>query len=248
MGDETSTAQESSASLVAEAPHARRRWRWAGVALAVAALIAAACLLPVGAWLGALATLIAGCGPLGLAIFMCAFVAWSTVLPKAPLVALAGLTYGFETGLLLTYAGATAAIGTGFWLARRLGRDRAHAWMRRSPRAHAWGQAIGADAGIGLLVLLRLSPVLPFQVQNWLYGMSGVPFARCVVAAWIGMLPATALCVAGGAAASAQGGWLAQAGWWLVGVGIIAGAGAVVTISRLARARLALAASVPRGA
>jgi uncharacterized membrane protein YdjX (TVP38/TMEM64 family) len=43
--------------------------------------------------------------------------------------------------------------------------------------------------------MLRLSPVLPFNLQNYFYGLNSIRFWPCLLASWISMLPATLLYV-----------------------------------------------------
>src|SRR5438552_15216038 len=77
--------------------------------------------------------------------------------------------------------------------------------------------AIGKE-GPKLIFLLRLSPVIPFNLSNYFYGLTGVRFWPYVLASWIGMMPGTFLYVyigaTGKAAVSvATGSEAAQHGW-----------------------------------
>ena len=53
--------------------------------------------------------------------------------------------------------------------------------------------SFGAAAAEGwkIVFLTRLSPVFPFNVQNYLYGLSGVSFRDYLLASWAGMIPGT---------------------------------------------------------
>jgi hypothetical protein len=51
-------------------------------------------------------------------------------------------------------------------------------------------------------VLLRLSPLLPLALSNYLYGLTSVDLGSYVFGSWAGMLPGTIAYVAAGACAS----------------------------------------------
>ncbi len=177
-------------------------------------------------------------GVVGGAAFVIAFIAWSLVLPKGPFVVLAGFVYGLGLGLTLTYVGATVAIASAFWIARSLGRRRAAAWLEKRPWLAACDRALGAQGG-RIVFLLRMSPLIPSQVQNYLYGLSQVPFGRCLIASWLGMLPFSAVWVAVGATAGPDA--LLGSGegmWWTIPIGIAFGVAALWLIAWQARRTL----------
>jgi uncharacterized membrane protein YdjX (TVP38/TMEM64 family) len=85
--------------------------------------------------------------------------------------------------------------------------------------------------------LLRLSPVLPFNLLNYALGLTSVRFADYLIAS-IGMLPGTLLYVYAGktiaALTSAD-----RSTWLLVGVGLLPVIIVTVLITRIARRALA---------
>ncbi len=183
-------------------------------------------------------------GVLGGAAFCVAFIAWSLVLPKGPFVLLAGFVYGLGLGLTVTYLAATVVIVSAFWIARSLGRRRAAAWMERRPWLAACDRALGAQGG-RIVFLLRMSPLIPSQVQNYLYGLSQVPFGKCLIASWLGMLPFTAVWVAVGATAGPDSLMGATDGLgWTIPVGIVFGIAALALIAWQARRTLRAAGVV----
>jgi uncharacterized membrane protein YdjX (TVP38/TMEM64 family) len=54
-----------------------------------------------------------------------------------------------------------------------------------------------------VVLLLRLSPLLPFALSNYLYGLTSVDFVPYVLGSWLGMLPGTLVFVMTGARAFA---------------------------------------------
>lgn len=208
------------------------------------ALVGTGFLLPLAEWSTALTDLFTRLGHAGSVAFIALFVAWGMVLPKGPLVAVAGAAFGLLKGLLLVYVATTVAMLAAFWLARRYGRARTAQWLERHPRLAACERAI-AKRGVRIVFLLRLSPVIPGHVQNYLYGLSRVPLRDCLLASWVGILPGTAMLVAGGqllASGGDSGAWT----WAIAGLGIIATVVAATAIARMTRAELR-AAAVPAG-
>lgn len=210
--------------------------RWTIFAL-VGAVVALGVFLPIGEITAHLTTWIAALGRFGLLAYFGVFVLWGMVLPKGPLVAFAGVAFGMVEGLLIVYVSATVAMACGFWLARRFGRTHAHGWLARHPWAAACDRAL-ATRGARLVLLLRLSPVIPGHLQNYLYGLSRVSFVKCLLASWIGILPYTALLVAGGALVAGGSQGLGAWTWALATAGLAATAVAAWLVIRTARREL----------
>ena len=103
-------------------------------------------------------------------------------------------------------------------------------------------KAIGAQ-GAKLIFLLRLSPIIPFNLSNYFYGLTAVRFWPYVLASWIGMMPGTFLYVyigtAGKAAvAAAAGGESLKHGrqyWTFLGVGLAATIAVTIWVTKIAR-------------
>ena len=101
-----------------------------------------------------------------------------------------------------------------------------------------------AREGWKIVALLRLSPVVPFNVLNYAFGVTRVSLRDYVLASWIGMMPGTLMYVYLGSIA----GDLASAGvgraertpaeWALYAVGLVATIVVTVFVTRLARRAL----------
>lgn len=95
--------------------------------------------------------------------------------------------------------------------------------------------------GWKIVLLTRLSPVFPFTLLNYAFGLTRVSLRDYVLASWIGMMPGTVIYVYLGS--------LARAGvanhertpteWALYGVGLIATVAVTVVVTRIARRALA---------
>ena len=96
------------------------------------------------------------------------------------------------------------------------------------------------------MLLLRLSPLIPYNALNYALSLTGVGLREYVIASWLGMLPGTVLYVALGAgarslAAAMTGEGERPAAWIALGVaGLAATAAAVWLVTRAARRALAV--------
>ena len=77
-----------------------------------------------------------------------------------------------------------------FLIARYALRDKIKDVADENPKFAAIDNAIGEDS-FRVVALLRLSPLLPFALSNYLYGLTSVKFKPYVLASWLGMLPGT---------------------------------------------------------
>ena len=88
--------------------------------------------------------------------------------------------------------------------------------------------------------------MIPFNLSNYLYGLTGVKFWPYVLASWIGMMPGTFLYVYIGTASQAAisvaaGGEAVQHGWqyWtFISIGLAATIVVTVWVTKIARAAL----------
>ena len=209
----------------------------------VIALFLAMRFLPVQQWLRNFNDWVGQMGVAGIFIFIGVY-AIATVLlaPGSILTIGAGFAFGLWKGFLAVSAGATLGASLAFLVARFIARDKVEAIAKRNEKFRNIDNAIGKQ-GAKLVFLLRLSPVIPFNLSNYFYGLTGVKFWPYVLASWIGMMPGTFLYVyigtAGKAAVSAAaGGEAMKHGWqyWTVmGVGLVATIAVTIWVTKIAR-------------
>jgi len=217
------------------------------IAFVIAALVAVIALwwfLPVRDWTTALAERIRGAGLQGVLIFVAVYVAAAVALvPGSLLTMAAGFAYGPIGGLLVASPASVLAATTAFLLGRTILRSWIRRKIARSPKARAIDRAVARNS-FKLILLLRLSPVIPFNVLNYALGLSDVSLGRYIVASFVGMLPATWLYVyLGSLATTAAGLSDATRGGGrqrlvLSTVGLVATVVAVVLATRAARRAL----------
>jgi uncharacterized membrane protein YdjX (TVP38/TMEM64 family) len=221
---------------------ARRVKKALRIALGVAAVAIAFALtrlLPLARWAAHLEALVRGWGTTGAFVYGAAYVVGVLLfIPGSVLTLGAGALFGAFWGTVLVSLASTTAAALAFLIARHLARGAVERLARRDKRFEAIDQAV-REGGWRIVVLLRLSPVVPFSLSNYLYGLTPVAFGPYVLASWIAMLPATVLYVSIGAAgrAAASGG-RSPIEWGLIGIGIVATLVATVMITRAARRRL----------
>jgi uncharacterized membrane protein YdjX (TVP38/TMEM64 family) len=207
----------------------------------VVALFLAMKFLPVEQWLRSFNEWVAQMGVAGILIFIAVYAVATVLLaPGAILTIGAGFAFGLWKGFLAVSAGSTVGAALAFLVARFVARDRIEAMARQNEKFQGLDNAIGRQ-GAKLIFLLRLSPVIPFNLSNYFYGLTAVRFWPYVFASWIGMMPATFLYVyigtASKAAVAAAGGEAIRLGWQygtFLGVGLAATIAVTIWVTKIA--------------
>lgn len=215
--------------------------RAALVVVAAAAVFAAARLLPLADWLGAFQAWVSRHGVWGALLYALVYVAAALLFVPGSLLTIgAGALFGLLWGTVIVSIASTTAAALAFLIARHVARARVERLAERSPTFGAVDHAI-RDRGWRVVALLRLSPVVPFSLSNYLYGLTAVGLRHYVPASWAGMLPGTVLYVYLGAAgrAAAAGGGRTPAEWVLLAAGLAATVAVTVLLTRAARRELA---------
>jgi uncharacterized membrane protein YdjX (TVP38/TMEM64 family) len=211
----------------------------------VAALIAAFFLLPLSRWLLTLVDWVRDAGALGVIVFSVVYVLATVLLAPGSILTIgAGFSYGLLWGTLLISPVSVLAATLAFLLGRTILRKPIERRVASHPKFEAIDRAIGDDA-FRIVLLLRLSPVMPFNILNYALGLTRVRLRDYVVASFIGMLPGTFLYVYLGSlvtnAAELAGGHHPNAGPWgqvLFWGGLAATVVVTILITRAARKRI----------
>lgn len=139
-----------------------------------------------------------GMGPTGFALFIVVYAALEILaIPAIPLTMTAGALFGVAGGTVAASIGATIAATGAFIIGRYFFQDKVQAWAADNPKLVAVDKAIAAE-GFKMVALLRLSPLLPLSLSNYLYGVTSVELQPYVLGSWLGMLPGTFLYVQSG--------------------------------------------------
>ena len=187
---------------------------------------------------------IARLGPWGPVLFALLYVVATVFfLPGSVLTVGAGVVFGLVRGFVIVSISATLGATAAFLVGRYLAREWIAGKIEGHPKFAAIDEAV-AGGGWKIVALLRLSPVVPFNVLNYAFGVTRVSLRDYAVASWIGMMPGTLVYVYLGSVA----GDLARAGgrasrspveWAFYAVGLAATIAVTVVVTRRARRALA---------
>ncbi len=221
--------------------------------LFLAALLLVVRSLPFDALIRSLQSWIESLGFWGPVAFGLIYALWAVLfLPGAALTLAGGAIFGLATGTATVLLGATFGAALSFLIARYFARERVESFARSNRKFAAIDRAI-EKGGWRIVAMLRLSPAMPFNVQNYLYGVTAIKFWPCVLASLVFMLPGTFLYVylghlAGeGLAAAAGGGADRPLGQWvLLAVGLAATVAVTVYVTKLAQKALDEQADLPQ--
>lgn len=185
---------------------------------------------------------IAGAGAAGQAAFVALYVlATVFLIPGSVLTLGAGAAFGLWRGFFLVSVGSTLGACAAMLVGRYLLRDWVARRLAAFPVFAAVRAAVAAE-GWKVVLLTRLSPVLPFFLLNYAYGLTDVRLKEYALASWLGMMPGTLLFVYLGAAAGevARSGERARtpAEWAFFVAGLAATALAAWLVGKKAKAAL----------
>ena len=208
---------------------------------ALAVLFVAWYFLPVDEWIRAFIAWVSGLGVSGALVFGAVYVvATVLMMPGSPLTIGAGLVFGLRLGFPIVIVSATVGATLAFLVARYLARQKVAARIGDHPRFRAIDDAIAED-GWKVVLLLRLSPLVPFNIQNYLYGLTSIKLSHYVSASFVGMMPGALLYLYIGAVGKAVVDDTGPGGavrWVFFGVGLVATVAVTVLVTRKARMKL----------
>lgn len=194
---------------------------------------------------------IAGLGTSGVLIFAVIYVlACVFFIPGSILTLGAGVLFGVLKGSIIVSVSSITGATAAFIIGRYLARD----WVSKKIEGNQKFKTIDdavAREGWKIVGLTRLSPVFPFNLLNYAYGLTKVSLKDYFFASWIGMLPGTVMYVYIGSLAgdlaglSAAGRTRTTAEWALSIAGFIATVVVTLYVTRIARSALNSAAGAP---
>lgn len=217
-------------------------WKWIVPAVALVAVGAGAAFLlgPRADWTALVEDWLADKGAFAVVAFVAVYVvATLLLLPSSVLNVIAGALFGMAWGVGAVMAGAMSAALLAFLLARHLLCERIKRHYTRKGTPAAIDRALRAE-GWKAVALLRLSPVIPFAVKNYLFGVSRVGLRDYLVGTLIGKIPGALVFTALGATGRAA--WEMPEGerWALIAAGLAATAAVTWLIGRTVRRRLGM--------
>ena len=125
-------------------------------------------------------------------------------LPGTPLTLLAGLVFGPVLGTLWAVIGATIGATLAFLVGRYAARGLVEGWAAKDERVRKLDEGVEKQ-GWRMLLITRLVPLFPFNLQNYAYGITKIGLGTYVVLTAVCIIPGAAVYTfAGGSLASAQ--------------------------------------------
>ncbi len=221
----------------------RLPWRW--IVLAALAAVAIGLLYrwlePMADWTGLLEQWIDESGALGMLVFILAYIVASlALLPAAAVFAIvAGAMFGFAWGLAAVMFASMVAATIAFLAARHLLHERIKSHYTHVGTPAAIDRALRSE-GWRCVALLRLSPVIPFAVKNYLFGVSRVRIRDYEIGTFLGKLPGAVIFTALGTTGRVAMDLPPEERWGLIAAGIAATLVVTWLIGRTARRHLGL--------
>ena len=210
--------------------HRTAEWvKLVSIALIVIGLLVIATALPVAWGIRLVVDWVEGLGPVGALAYAGIYLLVTVLMiPAAAFSIVAGALFGLGWGTVAVCLGSNLGAAAAFLIARYLARDAVEKKLAGFPKFRALDRAV-AEGGWKIVAMLRLSPAVPFNLQNYVYGLTGIRFWACVGATAVTMLPGIFLYVylgyAGRASIEAAAAGEVERGWgqWvLLVVGLIA--------------------------
>jgi uncharacterized membrane protein YdjX (TVP38/TMEM64 family) len=164
-------------------------WKIAGLCLVVGGVLIALRFLPLEPWIEVFIAWSERLGAAGkfifVAVYMAAMVAcvWGT-----PFTVAAGLAFGVWWGTVVATAGATGGSAVAFLIARYVARDALARWAERHAKFKAIDRAL-EQGGWKIVFLTRFSPMIPFSISNYLFGLTRISFGAFFWASLLAILP-----------------------------------------------------------
>jgi len=133
-------------------------------------------------------------GILGAIAFILIYIiATVAFLPGSILTLGAGVVFGVVWGSIYVFVGATIGATLAFLVGRYIARGWVAKKIEGNSKFQAIDKALGRE-GLKIVLLTRLSPVFPFNLLNYAYGVTGVTLKDYVIAC-VGMIPGTIMYV-----------------------------------------------------
>jgi len=117
-------------------------------------------------------------------------VACVLLLPGLPIAIVGGLIFGAVWGTVWTTVGGNLGAALAFLIGRYAARDMVEGWVQKNPTLRKIDEGVRKQ-GWRMLMITRLVPIFPFNIQNYVYGLTDIPFRTYVAVTLPCMIPGT---------------------------------------------------------
>ncbi|AFZ45546.1 SNARE associated Golgi family protein [Halothece sp. PCC 7418] len=168
--------------------------KYIGIAVIIAALVASTRFINFQDILTSALEWINRLGPAAAIVFIAIYVVAAVLFFPASILTLgAGVVFGVVQGSIFVFIGATIGATLAFLVGRYLARGWVEKRIEGNPKFKAIDQAV-AEEGMKIVLLTRLSPIFPFNLLNYAYGLTKVTLRDYVIGT-LGILPGTIMYV-----------------------------------------------------
>ncbi|XP_057535979.1 uncharacterized protein LOC130814023 [Amaranthus tricolor] len=183
-------------------------------------------------------------GPWGPVVLAIAYIPLTVLAVPASVLTLGGgYLFGLPLGFIADSVGATIGATAAFLLGRTIGKSYVMSKLKNYPKFQAVAIAI-QKSGFKIVLLLRLVPLLPFNLLNYLLSVTPVNLGSYILATWLGMMPITFAFVYVGTTlkdlSDVTHGWneVSTTRLFFIGLGLIVSVIIILSITRIAKASL----------
>ncbi|KAK2394070.1 TVP38/TMEM64 family membrane protein [Trifolium repens] len=180
-------------------------------------------------------------GPLVLAV---AYIPLTVLAVPASVLTLGGgYLFGLPLGFVADSIGATVGAGAAFLLGRTIGRPFVVSRLKDYPQFRSVAIAI-RRSGFKIVLLLRLVPLLPFNMLNYLLSVTPVSLVEYMLASWLGMMPITLALVYVGTTlkdlSDVTHGWgeFSKTRWAFIIIGLVISVVLMICVTKVAKSAL----------
>lgn len=136
-------------------------------------------------------------GATGYLVFVLLYIGATVAsIPGSALTVIAGALFGSVLGLILVSIASTLGAGAAFLISRYFARDATARWLQNNNKFKKLDDLTERHGAI-IVAITRLVPIFPFNLLNYGFGLTKVPFTTYLFWSWLCMLPGTALYVVG---------------------------------------------------
>ncbi|XP_058759354.1 uncharacterized protein LOC131632621 [Vicia villosa] len=180
-------------------------------------------------------------GPLALAI---AYIPLTILAVPASVLTLGGgYLFGLPIGIIADSIGATLGAVAAFLLGGTIGKSFVVAKLKDYPQFKSVSIAI-QRSGFKIVFLLRLVPLLPFNMLNYLLSVTPVSLWEYALASWLGMMPITVALVYAGTTlkdlsdVTQGGGELSTTRWAFIILSLVISVVLMICVTKVAKSAL----------
>ncbi|XP_041001011.1 TVP38/TMEM64 family membrane protein slr0305 [Juglans microcarpa x Juglans regia] len=183
-------------------------------------------------------------GPWGPVVLAVAYIPLTVLAVPASVLTLGGgYLFGLPVGFVADSIGATVGAGAAFLLGRTIGKSFVVSKLKDYPQFQSVAIAI-RRSGFKIVLLLRLVPLLPFSMLNYLLSVTPVPIGEYLLASWLGMMPITLTLVYVGTTlkdlSDVTHGWseFSKTRWAFIILGLAVSVVLIICVTKVAKAAL----------